>query len=51
MGGNIWLVDFERALDQFAEDGDEECCRATLAALGLDRHEIDDEIVAVRGEI
>jgi hypothetical protein len=43
---DIWLIELEQAQEAFARDGDEETFRAALKALGLDPHEIEEEIHA-----
>ena len=49
MSKDLWMIEYERALEDFANDADESKVRRRLQALGLDTHEITEEVDAVKG--
>lgn len=51
MGKNWWLLEYEQACDDFADNEDEEMFTARLKALGFDLFEIMYEIAAAKGEL
>ena len=51
MSDVLWMIEVERAQEQFQEDWDEEAFTARLKELGFDMDEIQDEIAAIRGEL
>lgn len=53
MGKDIWIMEHERAMDDFAESEcqDVESFTASLRELGFNPDEIQDEIAAAKGEM
>ena len=49
MSKDLWLMEYERACDNFADTDDEEAFRAEMKRLGHDPDEIEEHIHEIRG--
>lgn len=47
MSKDLWIIEYERIAETYANNGDRNAFNADMAALGFDRPEIEDHAEAV----